>query len=260
MVIDWFRAHLEREAGAQRGARIFLTGRNEWVTREPLQPVPSPTVLWLASGGSANTRRGDGRLVTAVRDDTVPDRFTYNPENPVPWQPGFGSFSRNGPTKLALDTAFATGRDDVLVYDAAATDSDVLICGYATAYLWVQTDAPDADWIAALEDVFPGGSSSVHLAHGIVRTAALDGVDPGKPLELAIRLSPIAHELLTGHSLRLVVTSSLWPLYAVNFGGEHYLDDAEPRISEHTVFHDSRFPSRIELPVASPEADRPARS
>jgi uncharacterized protein len=246
LLIEWFSAHLEGGQRPLRGARVFVTGRNAWITRETLAAADSES-YWLASGGRANTRRGDGRLARSPCGDTPPDRFTYDPENPVPWQPGAEGFSRSSP-KLVLDTAFATSRDDVLVYDSEPVQASVVICGRPTVKLWVATDARRADWVVAIEDVFPGGDRPVHLAHGIVQA---DGDhEPAVPVAVEIELTPVAHELLIGHALRLLVTSSLWPLYAVNLGGADYLHDTVSCISEQTLFHDSRYASTVELPLA----------
>jgi predicted acyl esterase len=94
-----------------------------------------------------------------------------------------------------------------------------------------------------LEDVFPGASRSVHLAHGILRAPAR------VPVEMSIRLTYVSREFLPGHSLRVAVSSSLWPLYAANAGGEDYLNEIIGRISTHAIHHGGTRPSRIELPV-----------
>lgn len=245
LLIDWFAAHLKEDRRPIRAAQIFVTGRNEWMTGDVFPDVAETSTLWLSSDGSANTRRGDGRLVSSAGEHARFDCFTHDPENPVPWQPAYGSFSRSAPAKLTLDTSFATSRDDVLVYDAHPVRSSLLLCGRPVARLWVHSDAHDADWVVAIEDVFPGGSRTVHLSHGTMRAHH----EQEGPLELAIELAPVAHELLPGHALRLLVASSLWPLYAVNFGGRDYLRDTVPRLSKHTVFHDAKFPSRVELPI-----------
>jgi putative CocE/NonD family hydrolase len=240
-----------------RGTRLFLTGRNEWTSPERLDAVERAT-LWLSSGGRANTRRGDGRLVAESPGDATPDRFVHNPADPVPWQPHGGSFSRSSSAKLTLDTSFATSRDDVLVYDSEPMTSPVVVVGRALARLWVEGNARDADWVVAIEDAFPGGGRSVHLGHGIVRAGAVADVERGRPYELAIELTPVAHEFLPGHVLRLLVGSSLWPLYAVNYGGGDYLHDVDPLVAEHAVFHQDEFPSRLELPLGATHSETAA--
>jgi putative CocE/NonD family hydrolase len=241
LLVEWFSNTLRGTATPRRGAKVFVTGRNEWTSTEA---SGQPKTLWLASGGRANTRNGDGLLVSSVPKEGTPDRFVHNPDQPVPWQPHGGSFSRSAGVDFTLDTSFATSRDDVLVFTGEPEVSAVLIVGRPLAWLWVESESEDADWFVSIEDVFPGGSRSMHLAHGVVRAAARE------PVEIEVELTPLAHELLPGHSLRVCVASSLWPLYAVNLGGADYLHDTEPRISEHAVHHDSRYPSRVELRVA----------
>jgi putative CocE/NonD family hydrolase len=242
LLVDWFARCFGGERLPGREARVFVTGRNEWTSVDGLAGSASP--LWLSSGGRANTRRGDGRLVPAPAEAEQPaDRFVHDPERPVMWQPGGGSFSRSGP-KLVLDTSFATARDEVLAYESAPVTETTVLRGRPSARLWVQSTAEDADWIVALEDVFPGGGRSVHLAHGVLRAPARE------PRELGIELTPLAHELLRGHALRLLVASSLGPLYGVNLGGGDYLRETEPRRSEHAVLHGGRYASRLEVPLA----------
>lgn len=254
LLSDWFGAHLKGEGEPSRSARLFLTGRNTWISLTDPEPATETKTLWLSSSGRANTRRGDGKLVPAPARDTPPDRFTHNPADPVPWQPAYGSFSRRAEAKITLDTRFATGRDDVLVYDSEPAQEPLLILGSCVAQLWVESTAHDADWLAAIEDVFPGNGRSVHLAHAIVRAGSLEPRQADGPIELALELSPVAHHLLPGHVLRLVVASSLFPLYAVNLGGPDYLRGTEPHLSEHSVFHETTFPSVLEVPVADADA------
>ncbi len=250
LLLEWFSGHLGGGEPPPRGARVFVTGRNEWSELDPGGRPAETATWWLASNGAANTRRGDGRLVPTA-EAGPPDRFVHDPDRPVRWQPALGTFSRSKTGDMVLDTSFATSRDDVLVYDAPVVSSPALVCGRPVAHLWVRSDAHDSDWVVALEDVFPGGTRSVHLAHGIVRVGSLGAEVGPEPLALTIQLSPIAHELLPGHSLRLLVASSLWPLYAVNLGGGDYLHDVTAHVSEHAVLHDEQHPSRLTVPLAS---------
>ena len=62
----------------------YVMGKNEWRTSD-VWPVKdaSPMTFHLGSGGNANTLNGDGRLaLTASRSDK-PDKFAYDPLNPV---------------------------------------------------------------------------------------------------------------------------------------------------------------------------------
>lgn len=124
-------------------ARVFVTGANTWTDLNgwPL-PVERRT-LWLASGGRANTRRGDGELRESGPDGDA-DEYTYNPEHPVGWQPIFRSFA-DGAGSLRLDEGHATGRDDVLVYTTEPAGQAWTLAGHPRLELWAQTDAADTD-------------------------------------------------------------------------------------------------------------------
>lgn len=83
-------------------AQVYVTGANAWRTYEQYPPAAStPTKLYLTSGGKDNTRNGDGRLVSGGPRDSPPDRFTYDPKNPVP-----GSMAN-----VAIDRSKLQGRD-----------------------------------------------------------------------------------------------------------------------------------------------------
>lgn len=250
LLTDWFSTRLEPAERPRRcSARVFVTGRNEWADLDTLGHAEETLTLWLGSGGGANTRRGDGRLAAGASPGGPPDRFTHDPGDPVPWQPGGGSFSRTAGRRLTLATEFATGRDDVLVYDSAPFSPGIGISGRPTVHLWVETTAPDADWIVAIADLFPGGGRSQYIAHGAIRGGSADPSPSGGPRELVVELPPVAHQLLPGHMLRLLVCSSLFPLYAVNLGGGDHHHGTAARRTEHTLFHSAEHQSRIELAV-----------
>src|SRR5262249_38923991 len=65
---------------------LFMMGVNKWVQYQDW-PVPATrfTPLYLASGGHANSSRGDGKLQFEVPSHGAgADGFLYDPQNPVP--------------------------------------------------------------------------------------------------------------------------------------------------------------------------------
>lgn len=251
LTIEWLRTCFD--LGTIRedaGAKIFVTGRNAWERLDTPSPDCRPRKLFLASGGGANTRQGDGSLSSDAGSAGSPDIFRHVPQDPVPWQPSYGSFLRSDATRFTLDSAFATARDDVLVYTSEKMDADTVVMGRPEACIWMESSAESADCIVVIEDVFPGGQQSVNLAHGAIRFEGECG-----PTELRIPMTPVAHEILRGHRLRLLVSSSLFPLYAINPGGRDYLRCSEAIDSEHRLHHEKRYPSFVVLPVIP--VDRP---
>ncbi|MFE3205867.1 CocE/NonD family hydrolase [Embleya sp. NPDC059237] len=251
LLVEWFDHHLRDDPSPRAPApvRVFVTGRNAWEDLDRWSAADEVETLWLTSAGRANTRIGDGKLTPHAPTREAVDHFVHDPDNPVPWQPGHGSFSRTGSAAFTLETSFATGRDDTLTYTSATVDVPTLVRGTPVVHLFAETDRDDADWVVSLEDVFPGETRTVHLAHGVVRAGSVPAFRSGVPVGYRIPMTQVAHEFQPGHALRLVVTSSLFPLYAVNLGSADYLGATEAERGSHSVSHGPRLPSRIELPL-----------
>ena len=97
--------------------RYYTMGSNKWHSSDTWPPEGvKPVTYYLASGGHANSLNGDGALRTAPDAKDSPDKFTYDPMNPVPTRGGgfccMGSEYKSG----ALDQRAEESRDDVLVY------------------------------------------------------------------------------------------------------------------------------------------------
>jgi predicted acyl esterase len=97
--------------------RYYTMGSNKWQSSDTWPPEGvKPVTYYLASGGHSNSLNGDGALRTAPDAKDSPDKFTYDPMNPVPTRGGgfccMGSEYKSG----ALDQRAEESRDDVLVY------------------------------------------------------------------------------------------------------------------------------------------------
>jgi hypothetical protein len=250
--LAWFDHYL-KDGGQElprAPVRIFVMGENRWRDERqwPLERT-SFTGLYLHSGGSANTADGDGTLTTEVPGPEDPDRYRYDPDNPVPTAGGryVGGGVRNQDKIQA--------RHDVLTYTAQAQDAPIELTGPVNAYLHVCTDGPDTDFVAVLCDVHPDGFVQ-NLAEGIVRgrfRASFDDPQPMQPdtvYELHVPLGNLSHVVAAGHRIRLHVTSSNFPRWDRNTNTGEPIDKATRiRVAEQTLFHDAPRPSRLVLPV-----------
>jgi len=64
--------------------QYYTMGLNRWQSSDVWPPANAkPVALYLASEGHANSLAGDGALVTASGAKDAPDKFTYDPMNPV---------------------------------------------------------------------------------------------------------------------------------------------------------------------------------
>ena len=248
--IAWFDHELlgqPLDASLQAPVRIFVLGENVWRDeREWPLARARDTQLFLASGGHANTAQGDGRLLDALPEAAGSDRFTYDPQDPVPSRGGAMLGERAG---IAAQ-ADVEARDDVLVYSTGPLSADVEVTGPIRAVLWVATSAPNTDFTAKLVDVHPDGSA-YNVSDGILRQAYPSrGAGPEPPREIAIELWPTSMLFRAGHRIRLEVSSSNYPRYDRNPNtGREIAGERAFAPAQQGVAHGAGFPSRIILPV-----------
>jgi uncharacterized protein len=230
--------------------RLFITGENRWRDEHewPLARARY-TDFFLRGGGAANTLHGDGRLGTEPPGQEPPDRFLYDPWDPVPTGP-MGGYSR-----LPADQRPMQERPDVLVYTTEPLAQPLEVTGPIEAVLWIASSAPDTDFTARLSDVHPDGTARL-LTDGIQRAryrrsrTSPEPLVPGQPTELTIDLGVTGHVFLPGHRIRLDVSSSNFPRFDRNPNtGGPFAREAELRTAYQTVFHDAGRPSRLVLPV-----------
>ena len=218
-------------------------------------PQSRPMRFHLGSGGRANTRHGDGTL-SREAPSGPPDRFVYDPANPVPTMGGnlcCGDFLMRG----ALDQSDVELRDDVLVYTSEPLTADLAVIGPVSVKLWASSTARDTDFTAKLVDVHLDGIAH-NVLDRIVRARYRNGrksppslIAPGETYEYTIPLGDTATVFRRGHRIRLEVSSSNFPHFDRNLNTGHALgQDAEMVSATQTIFHDGAHPSYVELPVA----------
>lgn len=202
-----------------------------------------------------------------------PTSFTYDPRHPVPTIGGQiasgADFSLQGPQNqtCAPDIPFCSNdlplssRKDVLVFETPPLASDVVIAGPVTVDLWVSSSAPDTDFTAKLIDQFPPNADypsgyAMNLEDGIIRVSSVpddtrvDLLKPGEIREVRIDLLAVANRFVKGHRIRLDVSSSNFPFFAVNPNtGERPGFETHIVTARNSVYHDARHRSHITLPL-----------
>ena len=190
-----FAAHVlggERgDAGLPAPLRIFVMGENRWRDERewPLaraKPTPLSRERW-----HANTLDGDGLLSWTQSASAPPDRFVYDPLDPVPTRggnlPGATPDEPPGP----FDQREIETRKDVLVYTSEPLREPLEVTGPLEVVLWAASDARDTDFTAKLVDVAPDGTA-INLADGAVRARYRDSVTAPTP-DRARRRLPLPH-------------------------------------------------------------------
>ncbi len=232
--------------------KIFVMGENRWRDENewPLARTRY-TPYYFHSRGTANSARGDGTLSPAMPADETPDRFTYDPDNPVPTCGGSTLIISTG----VQDQREVEARDDVLVYTSDPLPAPLELTGPIIVKLFAATSAPDTDFTAKLVDVRPDGYAQ-NLADGIIRGRYRESnfrpspLTPGAVYEFTIDLWAISHVFFAGHRLRLDISSSNFPRFDRNLNtGEDQATGTRWEQARQTIFHDARYPSHVILPI-----------
>ena len=257
---DYWLKGIDNGFSTEPPVKLFVMGRNEWVyEREYPLARTDYRPFYFTSGGGANTSRGDGRLTWTkpAGPTSSPDRFRYDPADPVPSLGGnncCGTPTAAGPQ----DQRPVDGRRDILLYTSDVLKEELEVTGPVKVVLYASSDSTDTDFVARLVDVFPDGSS-YNMAEGIVRARYRESLStpsllkPGQVYRFEIDLVGTSIAFQPGHAIRVHVTSSHFPQFDRNPNtGDKFGTSAKVQVAQQTVYHDAERPSHILLPVIPP--------
>lgn len=251
IALRWFDYWLKgKDNGVceEPAVRLFLMGENRWLDLDQWPPSQiTYTALYLRQGtGKTEQSLNNGRL-TFELPDTVEsaDAYTYDPQDPIPgYQPSA--------TTNQLEQQ-KEGR--LLTYTSALLTEPVVIMGPVKAVLYASSSAPDTDWVVRLCDVWPDGSV-IEICEGIVRARYRNSFEreelmkPDEIYRFEIDMAATAQTFLTGHSIRIHVTSSDFPRFDRNLNtGDPFGAEVEGQVAINTIFHDVQRPSHVVLPI-----------
>ncbi len=230
--------------------KIFVMGDNKWRSEHewPLARTEF-TPFYLHSRGEANSLNGEGSLSRQIPTAEKPDRYVYDPANPI---------TDRGLEPGPKDQRAIEVRNDVLVYTSAALAKELEVTGPIKAELWASSSARDTDFVVRVTDVYPGGYSQniTPSLSGILRARYRESefrqqlLTPGQPYKFSVNLMYTSHVFKAGHRIRVSITSSAFPDVDRNPNTGHpFGDDAELLSASQTLYHDERHPSLVMLPV-----------
>lgn len=249
-LIRWFDLYLK---GVQNGedkqprARYYLVGENKWCESTDWNPAESNLVnLYISSSGHANTMYGDGKISSSPVDEVGFDQYIYDPEQPIR-----GDLDHVVP--YVCNTIQLRG--DCLVYDTEPLHQDVAIAGNIYAEFYASSSAVDTDFIIRVSDVDEKGISR-RVSDNLIRAQFRNGWDKPALLKsdsiekFELEMYFNAYVFKTHHKIRIDVTSSndaeFFP--NTNTGIDPY-EDPTPIIAINRIYHGSKYPSHVKLPV-----------
>lgn len=254
---------------------LFVMGTNRWLTGE-VYPLPDTefTRFYLASKGHARTSMGDGRLTVTGPDGSGSefDEYTYDPADPTP-DPGFYvapedladdgnddarkeiSVEREYRNHMEYYARIDRERPDILVYETQSLTEPMTIAGPVSAVIYACSSAEDTDWFVRLSQV-KGNGDIFPLVHGVIRAryrssaAKPEMIIPGETYEYHLDMWQTGITIPEGSRLRLEVASASFPLFSRNLNtGGHNETETDFAVAEQKVYHSSRYPSHVLLPV-----------
>ncbi len=181
------------------------------------------------------------------------DSLFYDPRDPSP--------SYGGACFNPLDTTVVVGpvdisdtiesRGDVLIYSTGVLADDLRIDGGLRVELFISSNRLDTDFAVRLCDVYPDGRSII-LTDGIRRARFRNGfttgelLSPGTVYSVPVELQELAHTFISGHRLRIVLSSSDYPRFDINLnnGGAMYVA-GDTLAAVNRVYTNSIYPSRL---------------
>ena len=255
--LRWFDYWLKGiDTGVLRdpAVRVYLMGAERWLESNTW-PLPGIQYVkyYLRRGPAESTKSiNDGRLQREAPRAETADEYLHDPYNPVPTigsHGGFGGIWEPGPRDQREI------EPHLLTYTTDALEKDVEVVGEVKVRFFASTSARDADFILTLTDVFPGGNSAL-LRQNVVQVRFRDSeekespVTPGKVYELTLLMDGIANLFKAGHRIRLSIASSSFPAFFPNPGTGGPLHLVTKAVTaRNAIYHESRYPSAIEIPV-----------
>ncbi len=224
---------------------------NEWRTAAAWPPPAKLTSYYLTAGGGLTT--------TPAKENKSSDTYAYDPKNPVPTIGGGNLFTKKGP----MDQRATGERNDILKYQTPVLTEPLEVTGKVIVELFIESDAPDTDFIAKLIDVYPDGTERLVLDSAI-RARFREGftrevmMKKGEVYKLSIDLWNTSLIFNKGHRLAIHITSSNDPRFDPNPNtGKPLRADTETRVANNTIHHSRNHASRALLPVVPVNGKHP---
>ena len=262
----FFQHHLKGKDDPRLAeAVVFETGSNQWRSYDRWPPKKTVEKrLYLREAGRLSFSRPADDTGTAF------DSFVGDPARPVPFSAEIRT--TQGHTWMVEDQRFASRRPDVLTYETAPLDRDVVIAGPIIAGLRVATTGTDADWIVKLIDVYPPdaeddsprgrqvrmGGYQMLLAGEVLRGKFRNSFEkpeplvPGRITRIEFDLRDKYHRFRTGHRIMVQVQSTWFPVIGRNpqkFVDIYRATEADFQKATHRVYRSAEHSSHLKLRV-----------
>lgn len=248
---DSYLRNVDNNWSSEPVVRYFQIGENIWRESQqwPISGLQNVKLYFTENMTLQTSTSGSNNAFSII---------TYDPRNPSPTIGG--PTLRNDLVQGPYDQApLVESRNDVLVFSTPVLSQNVRLVGSSKIHLFVSSNRPDTDFAIRLTDVYPDGKS-MFVADGIkrmrfrygYRTSDTASMVSGTVYEVEIDLPNTATTFLSGHRIRVDITSSNYPRFDrnLNNGGTMYAT-GDTLVAENKVFHNASQASYIEMKLES---------
>lgn len=248
----WFDGILRKGMEPAEEIRLYEVGGD---TFEKYQEYPVPVkesrVFYLRAGSDPINHK----LTSAEGAEQSSVSYVYDPNDPVishGAESTLHSIQENG----SLLQAEVNARGDVISFVSDSLQESLHVNGQISVHLFVSSDARDTAFTAKLMEVFEDGSA--YNVRGTITTLAYrNGAShrgtyrPGEIVKITLKMWDINWLFQKGSRLRLDISSSDFPQYAVHTNHEGVWSLQKDTIIAHqTLYTGGDTPSDVILPLA----------
>jgi hypothetical protein len=174
-----------------------------------------------------------------------PDSFLYDPRDPSPSIGGnrFTPFNPSVVVGPRDQRDSVESRSDVVIYTTPELTEPLTIVGTIRAKLFVSSDCEDTDFGVRITDVYPDGRSML-IADGMRRMRFRNSysieqlIVPGDTDSVFVELRNIAYTFTPEHQLRVIASSSNYPIYDINLNNGNSLYTAgDTVVAKNKIYH-----------------------
>jgi len=258
MFFDYYLLNAKNGYPLKPKATFYEMGTNQWIFDDN----------WKGINRSYDTLyiNADGKLLVTPPPPKMgplgdpPDTLIYNPKEPSPSYGGarfvpFDFSVKTGPQDIS---EIVEGRDDNLLYTSEIQDEPIKINGSVLIQLFAGSDRKDTDFAVRLTEVTADGQSVI-LTQGIKRMRFRETLESEVFMEkdsiyyVEIELEPLNIQLAKDSRLRIVVTSSNYPMFDINLNnGDELYQPGDTLTAANLIYRRSEAASRVVIPVIDP--------
>jgi predicted acyl esterase len=238
-IFDYYLCNINNGYESEPAIRFYTLGADTWKSTDD----------WFAYGNRSDTLylQANGLLSdNPPGTANPPDSFPYDPRYPAPSIGGirFNPFNNNVIVGPRDQRDSVEARSDILTYTTAVFAEPLVIAGAITVKLDISSNCEDTDLSVRLTDVYPDNRSML-VTEGIRRMRFRNSYGqeelmvPGDTYSVFIELRNIAYTYLPGHRLRIIVSSSDYPIFDINLNnGDSLYMPGDTVVARNWVYHE----------------------